>query len=181
MLKIIKNCALGLAAGWLLFALAGCNAKPYDYQPTAGEMKEGPGVFTGEDGELTIYDSKKVGVFPKDSDAKTSETAGEKTAQTSEAAGAATAAAAGAQTGTEPAVTSEEAREFQEFQQWKKEKEQFHEYQQWKKSDKGSAEYKEFQEYQEWKKTAKGPTDLKEFQEWKEFKAYQEWKKSQGQ
>ena len=173
MLKTIKNCALGLAAGWLLFALAGCNAKPYDYQPTAGEMKEGPGLFTGESGELTLYDSKKGGLLPKES----AETASEKPAGASVAA----TAAAGAQTGTEPAVTSEEAREFQEFQQWKKEKEQFHEYQQWKKSDKGSAEYKEFQEYQEWKKTAKGPTDLKEFQEWKEFKAYQEWKKSQGQ
>ena len=56
-----------------ILLLTGCNAKPYDYQPTAGEMKEGPGAFTGEDGELTIYDSKKGGVFPKDSDAKDAE------------------------------------------------------------------------------------------------------------
>ena len=59
-----------LLSGMVFILLAGCNAKPFDYQPTAGEMKEGPGVFTGEDGELTIYDSKKDGAFPKDSDAK---------------------------------------------------------------------------------------------------------------
>ena len=47
-----------------IIALLGCNAKPYDYQPTAGEMKPGPGVLTGEDGELTIYDSKRGGAFP---------------------------------------------------------------------------------------------------------------------
>ena len=160
-----------LAAGLVLSTLVGCHAKPYDYEPTAGEMKPGPGVFTGESGELTIYDSKKGGLLGKES----VETSSEKTADASAEA----TVAAGTQAGTEPAVTSEEAGEFQEFQQWKKEKEQFHNYQQWKKSVKGSAEFKEFQEYQEWKKTAKDPADLKEFQEWKEFKAYQEWKKGQ--
>ena len=149
-----------LAVGLGLFVLAGCNAKPYDYQPTAGEMKAGPGVLTGESGELTLYDSKKGGLLGKDSVAESAETSSEK------AADASVEATAAAQAGTEPAVTSEEAREFQQFQQWKR-------------SDKGSAEYKEFQEYQEWKKTAKGSAEFKEFREWKEFKAYQEWKKSQ--
>ena len=163
------------AVGLVTFALAGCNAKPYDYEPTAGEMKPGPGVFTGESGELTIYDSKKGGFFPKESSAEPGETSGEKTADTS----AETTAAAGTKAVSEPAVTDEEAREFQQFQEWKKEKEQFHDYQQWKKSDKGAAEFKEFQEYQDWKKKAKGSADLEEFREWKEFKAYQEWKKAQ--
>ena len=171
MMKFNALILMVLAAGLVLFALFGCHAKPYDYEPTADEMKAGPGVFTGESGELTVYDSKKGGLFPKES----TETSSEKTADTSAEA----TAAAGTLTGTERAVTSEEAREFQQFQQWKKEKDQFHNYQQWKRSDKGSAEFKEFQEYQEWKKTAKGPADLKEFREWKEFKAYQEWKKSQ--
>ena len=171
MLKFNSIILLTLAVGLVLFALVGCHAEPYDYEPTAGEMKAGPGLLTGESGELTIYDSKKGGLLPKES----AETSSEKTA----GASAEATAAAGTQAGTEPAVNSEEAREFQEFQQWKKEKEQFHNYQQWKKSDKGSAEFKEFQEYQKWKKTAKGPAELKEFQEWKEFKAYQEWKKSQ--
>ena len=166
---------LTLAAGLALFALAGCNAKPYDYEPTAGEMKPGPGVFTGESGKLTIYDSKKGGFFPQESSADSGETNGEKAADASAEA----TAAAGAKAGSEPAVTDEEAREFEQFQQWKKEKEQFRDYQQWKKSDKGAAEFKEFQEYQEWKKTAKGSADYKEFREWREFKAYQEWKKRQ--
>ena len=176
MLKINTKYWMLLAASLLIFALGGCNAKPYDYEPTAGEMKAGPGVLTGDSGELIIYDSKKGGLLLKESAANTGETSSEKTTDPS----AETTAAAGIQTGTEPAVTPEEAREFQQFQQWKKEKDQFHEYQQWKKSDKGSAEFKEFQEYREWKKTAKGSADLKEFREWKEFKAYQEWKKNQG-
>ena len=66
-----------MAASWMtllislaLVAILGCNAKPYDYQPTAGEMKQGPGLLTGEDGELTVYDTKKGGAFPKDADAQ---------------------------------------------------------------------------------------------------------------
>ena len=171
MLKINTKYWMLPAACLLIFVLAGCHAKPYDYEPTAGEMKPGPGVFTGDRGELTIYNSKKGGLLPKE----TAESSSEKTTDAS----VETTAAAGTQTGTETTVTPEEAREFQEFQQWKKEKEQFHEYQHWKKSDKGSAEFKEFQEYREWKKTAKGTADHKEFREWKEFKAYQEWKKNQ--
>ena len=65
---------LALLISFAIIALIGCNAKPFDYQPAAGEMKEGPGVFTCKDGELTIYDSKKGGAFPKDSDATVAET-----------------------------------------------------------------------------------------------------------
>ena len=195
MLKIKTKNWLFLTAGLVILALAGCHAEPYDYEPTAGEMKPGPGVFSGQDGELTIYDSKKGGVFPKDSDTKSSETAGEATAPTSEAtAGSQTDIQQSAQT---PA-NARDYQEFQEFQQWKKEKAQFHEYQEWKNSAKGSTEFKDFQEYQQWQKSAKGSSDYQEFQEyqqwkknarssvdykefleWKEFKAYQEWKKSQ--
>ena len=160
-----------LAAGLLIFALAGCNAKPYDYEPTAGEMKPGPGVFTGESGELKLYDANNGGLLQKGS----AEKSNEKTTNVS----AKETAAVEAQTGNEPAITPEEVRQFQQFQQWKKEKEQFHEYQQWKKSQKGSAEFKEFQEYREWQKKDKNSAEFKDFQEWKEFKAYQEWKKSQ--
>jgi hypothetical protein len=188
MSKIIKKHALVLAAGCLLLTLASCNAKPFDYQPTAGEMKEGPGVFTGKDGELTIYDSQKGGVLQKDSDAKTGESMGEKTAET----------AGAAQQPAQMPDGTQDYREFQEFQQWQKEKAQFHEYQQWKKSAQDSTDFKEFQEYQQWQKNAKSSSDYQEFQEyqqwqkgarnatdyrefleWKEFKAYQEWKKSQ--
>ena len=109
---------MALLASLAIIALLGCNAKPFDYKPTAGEMKEGPGVFTGEDGELTIYDSKKGGIFPKDSDAKDAETSSEKTAKTTETTGAAVATAAAAQSATETAKTPDKAGEFQDFQEF---------------------------------------------------------------
>ncbi len=56
-----------------------------------GEMKSGPGLFSGQDGEFTLYDSKKGGLFQKKAEAEPAETSGEKTAQTSAAAGAAAA------------------------------------------------------------------------------------------
>ncbi len=34
----------------------GCaNVKPFDYQPTADEIKPGPGLLSGEDGEFVIW------------------------------------------------------------------------------------------------------------------------------
>ncbi len=151
-----------LGMGLLTMALIGCaGGKSYDYQPTAGEMKPGPGVLTGESGELTVYDSKKGGIFPKAESAAASTSAGESP--------------------TGSADQAKDFQEFQEFQQWKKEKQEFHEYQEWKKSAQGSTDFQEFQEYLEWTKTAKGSGDLKEFQQWKEWKSYQEWKKKQTQ
>ena len=91
-----------LVVGALLSALIGCaGGKPYDYQPTAGEMKQGPGALTGESGELTIYDSKQGGLLPKGDDPK---------------AGTATAAAA-AQEGKASTESSTDDQEFQEFQE----------------------------------------------------------------
>lgn len=44
---IVVLVALGLAA---------CgNVKQFDYQPVAGEMKPGAGLFSGDDGEFVIY------------------------------------------------------------------------------------------------------------------------------
>ncbi len=44
-----------LAAVALALALAACaGAKPFEYHPT-DEIPEGPGLFTGEDGEWVIY------------------------------------------------------------------------------------------------------------------------------
>jgi hypothetical protein len=157
-----------LLIGAVLSALIGCaGGKSYDYQPTAGEMKPGPGALTGESGELTIYDSKQGGLFPKGDDSK-AETA------------TATAAAQEGKASTESSTEDKEFQEFQEYQQWKKEKQEFREYQEWKKSAESSPDFMEFQEYQQWKKTAKDSPDFKEFQEWKEWKTYQEWKKSKG-
>ena len=155
---------MGLAVAILI----GCGGKPAEFKQTAGEMKEGPGVLTGEEGALVVYDSKGGGAFPQFRENKSEEGSKEASEKTDEAAPAVsntpaepTQVAAG-QTSAETQVSPEAARDFQEFQEWKKEQ-------------------KEFQEFQEWKKTAQGAAEYKEFLEWKEWKSYQEWKKQQGQ
>jgi len=46
----------------LTFALAACaHYEPYEYQPVADEMMQGPGIFTGESGEWTILSKKEKG------------------------------------------------------------------------------------------------------------------------
>jgi hypothetical protein len=152
---------------WTGLAIAictGCGGKPAEFKQTAGEMKEGPGVLTGEEGGLVVYDSKRGGAFPQFKGNKSDEgskEAGEAAAAASDKPAASTQMAAGP-TSTETKVTPEAAREFQEFQEWKKEQQAFREFQEWKKTSQGAAEYKEFLE-------------------WKEWKSYQEWKKQQGQ
>lgn len=163
---------------WMLFLiglvaalLTGCGAKgqPAEFNQTAGEMKEGPGLFTGEEGALVVYDSKQGGAFPQFNNRKKSEEgtkeASEKTGKdesaTSDKSTESTQIAAG-ETSGEKQVSPEAARDFQEFQEWKKEQQ-------------------EFREFQEWKKTSQGAAEYKEFLEWKEWKSYQEWKKQQGQ
>ncbi len=141
---------------WVVLAalvLIGCGAKgkPAEFKQTAGEMKEGPGVFTGKEGEFAVYDSKKGGPFWDHSKEQSGEAP--EAGQTVTAAGA---------TSEEPELSPETAREFQEFQEWKQEQ-------------------KEFREYLEWKNSAKGSAEYREFLEWKEWKSYQEWKKQQGQ
>ena len=159
---IIKFLGVGLAAA----ILAGCGAKPGEFKQTAGEMKEGPGVLTGEEGALVVYDSKQGGAFPQfkgnTSEAgskEPSEKAGAPPPASSDTPAESTQVAAG-QTSAETQVSAEAAREFQEFQEWKKEQ-------------------KAFREFQEWKKTSQGAAEYKEFLEWKEWKSYQEWKKQQ--
>ena len=87
-----------LAAGLLIIVLACCHARPDEKQldewkniEGPGEMKPGPGLFSGEDGELTLYDSKGGGLLQKKGEAEAAEPSAEKTAQTSAAAGAAAA------------------------------------------------------------------------------------------
>jgi hypothetical protein len=152
---------IGLAAAILI----GCGAKgrPSEFEQTAGEMKEGPGVLTGEEGEFTLFDSKKGGPFWKQSEQKSEEASGQASKEApagSERPFKPGQVAAGDTSG-EAQVTPEAAREFREFQEWKKEQ-------------------KEFEEFQEWKKTSKGAAEYREFLEWKEWKSYQEWKKKQG-
>ena len=156
---------------WLSLVAAvviSCGGKPDEYKQTAGEMKEGPGVLTGEEGALVVYDSKRGGAFPQFRGKPSEEGSKEASEKADKAAPAASDTSTGSpqiaagQTSTETQVTPEAAREFQEFQEWKKEQQAFREFQEWKKTSQGAAEYKEFLE-------------------WKEWKTYQEWKKQQGQ
>ena len=157
---------IGLAAVLVM----GCGAKgqPAEFEQTAGEMKKGPGVFTGEEGALVIFDSERGGTFPQfrgnksEEDSKdTGQEAGKDESTTSDKPAESTQMAAG-QTSKESKVSAEEAKAFQEFQEWKK-------------------EHAEFRKFQEWKRTSKGAAEYQEFLEWKEWKSYQEWKKQQGQ
>jgi len=133
--------------GIVLMILLSCGGKSFDYH-SGNEIPEGPGVFSGQDGEFTIYDSKTgwLGEKPEEG-----EGAGR---QVSEKTG--TAEAAGALS-----TETDEYKEFQEFQQWKQEQKEFEEFEKWKKSKQGA---KEYQEFLEWKK-------------WREFKKWQEGQK----
>jgi hypothetical protein len=47
----------GLLVTVVALALSACGAvKPFDYQPTADEMKPGSGLFSGDDGAFEVYD-----------------------------------------------------------------------------------------------------------------------------
>ncbi|MBW1847484.1 MAG: hypothetical protein JRJ27_10150 [Deltaproteobacteria bacterium] len=141
----IAVCIVSIA----LLALPGCGGKPFVYNPPS-EIPEGPGILSGKDGEFTLYDSKsgKVG--------KESKAAVEAGASASEISGA--EKTGGVVAAGEKMPDSKEYLEFQDFQEWKKDKREFKDFQEWKKSKQGA---KEYQEFQEWKK-------------WKEFKKWQE-------
>jgi hypothetical protein len=160
-----KTLKMFLWIGLTAAILIGCGAKASEFKQTAGEMKEGPGVFTGKEGEFALYDSKKGGPFWEHSKDKSDEApadAAKEVSAASEKPYDATTPMAAEKTTKGAQVTAEEAKAFQEFQEWKQEQ-------------------KEFREFQEWKKTSQGAAEYKEFLEWQEWKAYQEWKKQQGQ
>jgi hypothetical protein len=153
-----------LGIGLAIAVLMGCGAKgqPAEFEQTAGEMKEGPGVLTGEEGALVVYDSNRGGAFPQFKGQQSEAGPKEASEKADTDASAASPQIAAGQTSTGTQVSPEAAREFQEFQEWKREQQAF-------------------REFQEWKKTAQGAAEYKEFLEWKEWKSYQEWKKQQGQ
>ena len=121
--------------------LFGCGGKSFEYH-SGNEIPEGPGVISGEDGEFTVYDSNAAS---KKKDPAAKAKAGPGDVEPSTVTGTAAA----------PAVQTEEASEYQEFQQWKKDQAAYEEFQQWKQSEKGSQEYREFQEWQKWREYKK--------------------------
>jgi hypothetical protein len=122
---MIAVCIVNIA----LLALPGCGGKPFVYNPPS-EIPEGPGVFSGKDGEFTLYDSKSGKVGKK---SKAAVEANSPAAEISGAEKTGAAVAAG-----EKMHDSTEYLEFQDFQEWKKSKQ-------------GAKEYQEFQEWKKWK------------------------------
>ena len=131
---------ISIIISMVMIIAVGCGGKSFEYTPP-DEMKPGPGVFSGEEGEFTVYDSKTA------SKQKEEAVKSKSVPQTAEAAAGAAAAGAAAQ--------SDEAKEFEDFQRWKKDKEAFEEFQRWKQSEQGSEEYREFQEWQKWREYKK--------------------------
>ena len=105
---------MAVLLGWILASMmVGCGGKSFEYH-SGNEIPEGPGVLSGEDGEFTVYDSKKAA---KDKEASAESKSGPQAAEVPAGAGAAAAAAG----------QTDEAREYQEVQQWQ----QWREYKKW--------------------------------------------------
>ena len=138
-LCLLFFCAIVLAA------MTGCGSQAYQYR-SENEIPEGPGVFSGKDGEFTVYDSTLAsrGQFPK-----TGATAMD---QTDIASGTQTTSVVA------PKVDPEAAEEFEAFQTWKKERAEFEAFKDWKQSEKSTDEYAEFLEWKRWQ----------EFRRWQE-------------
>jgi hypothetical protein len=75
--------------GLIMAILIGCGAKAGEFKQTAGEMKEGPAVLTGEEGALVVYDSKQGEAFPQFKGNKSEEGSKEASEKAGEAAPAA--------------------------------------------------------------------------------------------
>jgi hypothetical protein len=143
--KSSHNLATWLMAVIAAVLLAGCGAKTFDYHPDT-EIPGGPGVFSGQNGDFTIYDSESG----KAAEGGKSKNAVDETAATGSAPSRATP--------TKEPTDAEAYREFLEFQQWQQEKKEFEAFQQWKKSRQGTREYDEFLEWKRWR----------EYKQWQE-------------
>lgn len=55
----LRRAAAGLILAAALAVLSACGGKPYD-PPVAGEIKPGPGLFSGKTGGLQIIGKKKA-------------------------------------------------------------------------------------------------------------------------
>ena len=95
--------------------LAGCGGKSFDYE-SGNEIPSGAGVFSGKDGEFTVYDSDAK---PEDMDKQAPTRAGGTQNELDQTA----------PLNTLPAEASNENPEFQEFEQWKREKAEFEAFQ----------------------------------------------------
>jgi hypothetical protein len=126
-------------AGTLVIAvvvlLLGCASppKPFTYQPNT-EIKEGPGLFSGEKGEIVLYDSKQKGrASNAPADPEADHAVNDQTA---------------------PAGGPDEE-EFRQFRQWQQEQQELERFKEWKNSPQGQKELEEFRQWQRWQEYQK--------------------------
>lgn len=154
-MRLITNSFLFLLViGTLLvFACSGQQAKPFEYH-AADDIAAGPGVFTKDKGELTIYDSNKN----KPSDNKP-------TSQGEHPNGSAASAstASDRQSGAAEIQPADHTDSFRQFKEWQRDQAEFEEFKKWKETQKGSQEYEEFQQWKRWK----------EYKQWQQDQAGQ--------
>ena len=129
----------------VLAAMTGCRSTSYKYH-SENEIPEGPGVFSGRDGEFTVYDSTSA------SRGEAPETGATAVDQTDTAPGEQPISV------VLPEVDQAAAEEFAAFQTWKKERAEFEAFKNWKQSEEGADEYAEFLEWKRWQ----------EFRRWQE-------------
>lgn len=124
MKRVTSILAIITIATTALLLGCGIKPKPFEYEPVT-EMKNEPGVFSGDSGEWTIR------VPVGESAAEKPQPAAETRPPASEIAPA-------------------DMEEFRRFQQWKQDKQEFEAFQEWKRSYEGSREYDEFLEWKRW-------------------------------
>ncbi len=116
---------IALWMAFLMVGLWGCAGKPFNPQEP-GEIPEGPGIFTKEDGVVVLYDSKKRKAESAVERATPSELPADETNPASNA-------------------TFEEYEAFKKWLEWKKSSKEHPEYEEFK-------QWREWRQYQQWKK-----------------------------
>lgn len=129
-MKTIHTC-ISIVVLVVASLVVGCaSSKPFDYH-SGNEIPKGPGLFSKDEGEFTIYSSKKKQAEAAQKPPE--QAAGEVSATSSENA------------------PVEKTEEFQQFKKWQEEQKEYEAFQQWKQSPQNAKEYEEFQQWQRWK------------------------------
>jgi hypothetical protein len=144
-MKKLSKCWAIIICAIVMVTLSGCANRPFPYQE-GDDIPQGPGVFSGENGEFILYDSES------------SPTEKEKMLKRDKviANDVSTAAIKPNSADCSPAIKGQS--EFQKVEEWKKEKAEFKAFQRWKQSAKGSEAYRELLEWKQWR-------DFKHWQE----------------
>lgn len=147
----LKLIIFAIIAGTILTnGCSGQKTKPFEYH-AADDMAEGPGVFSKDKGEFTVYDSNK------------NKSAENKAADSDVSAGQPHSdKMTSSQTTSTDSQPLDSTESFQQFKDWQRDQAEFKKFQQWKATKEGAEEYQEFlewkrwQEYQRWQQRQTG-------------------------